>query len=66
MNHSMHTADKATHLKVIVAGLIAGIAIVTTALALHLTYPDLNAQRRTTVTVQQPHPTHVMTRIAQR
>ncbi|SFQ00019.1 hypothetical protein SAMN05216330_11377 [Bradyrhizobium sp. Ghvi] len=66
MNHSMHTADRATHLKVVVAGLIAGIAIVTTALTVHLTYPDLNVQKPTTVTVHQPHPNQVLTRIAQR
>ncbi|GGI29660.1 hypothetical protein [Bradyrhizobium guangdongense] len=66
MNHSMHTADRATHLKVVVAGLIAGTAILTTALALHLTYPDMDVQKPTTVAVHQPHPAHVLTRIAQR
>ena len=66
MNHSMHTADRATHLKVVVAGLIAGTAIMTIALTLHLTYPDMNAHRPTTAMVQQPHLAHVVTRIAQR
>ena len=66
MNHSIHTADKATHLKVVVAGLVAATAIVTTALTLHLTDPDKNVQRPMTVTVHQPHPAHVLTRIAQR
>jgi hypothetical protein len=66
MNHSMHTADRATHLKVVVAGLIAGIAVVTTTLTLHLTYPDMDVQKPTTVAVHQPHPTHVLTKIAQR
>ncbi|MGX4806653.1 hypothetical protein [Bradyrhizobium guangdongense] len=48
------------------AGLIAGTAILTTALALHLTYPDMDVQKPTTVAVHQPHPAHVLTRIAQR
>lgn len=36
MNHSIFTADKATHLKVVVAGLLAGIAAVATTLTAHL------------------------------
>ena len=27
MNHSIHTADRATHLKVVVVALVAGIAV---------------------------------------
>ena len=27
MNHSMHSADRATHLKVVVMALVAGVAI---------------------------------------
>ena len=27
MNHSIHSADKATHLKVVVVALVAGIAV---------------------------------------
>jgi hypothetical protein len=27
MNHSMHSADRATHLKIVVMALVAGIAI---------------------------------------
>ena len=27
MNHSIHSADKATHLKIVVVALIAGIAV---------------------------------------
>jgi hypothetical protein len=27
MNHSMHTADRATHLKIVVVALVAGIAV---------------------------------------
>jgi hypothetical protein len=27
MNHSLHTADRATHLKIVVVALVAGIAV---------------------------------------
>ncbi len=27
MNHSIHSADRATHLKIVVAALVAGIAV---------------------------------------
>ena len=27
MNHSMHSADRATHLKIVVVALVAGIAV---------------------------------------
>jgi hypothetical protein len=27
MNHSIHTADRATHLKIVVVALVAGIAV---------------------------------------
>ena len=27
MNHSIHSADRATHLKIVVVGLVAGIAV---------------------------------------
>lgn len=29
MNHSMHSADRATHLKIVVLALVAGIAVAT-------------------------------------
>ena len=29
MNHSIHSADKATHLKIVVVALVAGIAVAT-------------------------------------
>jgi hypothetical protein len=27
MNHSMHTADRSTHLKIVVVALVAGVAV---------------------------------------
>jgi hypothetical protein len=39
MNHSIHSADRATHLKVVVLALVAGIAVAGLALSAH-TSPD--------------------------
>jgi hypothetical protein len=36
MNHSMHSADRATHLKIVVAALIAAIGMTCIALSSHL------------------------------
>ncbi|HLZ04618.1 MAG TPA: hypothetical protein VKR55_21040 [Bradyrhizobium sp.] len=37
MNHSMYSADRTTHLKIVVAALIAAIAMTSIALSSHLT-----------------------------
>jgi hypothetical protein len=36
MNHSIHSADRATHLKIVVMALIAGIAVAGVALSARL------------------------------
>ncbi|RQH13572.1 hypothetical protein [Bradyrhizobium sp. RP6] len=66
MNHSIYTADKATHLKVVVAGLFAGIAIVATTLTVHLVQPELSFQKAKTLAVYQARPMHALTEMAQR
>lgn len=35
MNHSIHSADRATHLKIVVVALVAGIAVAGLAIAAH-------------------------------
>jgi hypothetical protein len=35
MNHSIHSADRATHLKIVVVALVAGIAVAGFSLAAH-------------------------------
>lgn len=35
MNHSIHSADRATHLKVVVVALLAGIAVAAFGIAAH-------------------------------
>jgi hypothetical protein len=66
MNHSIYTADNATHLKVVVAVLLASIAIVATTLAARLTHQELHAQKPKTQTVYAPRPGHALTEVAQR
>ena len=36
MNHSIHSADRATHLKIVVMALVAGIAVAGFALSAHI------------------------------
>ncbi|PJG51226.1 hypothetical protein CVM73_31910 [Bradyrhizobium forestalis] len=66
MNHSIYTADKATHLKVVIAGLLAGTAIVATTLTVHLAQPELSLQKATTLAVYQARPMHARIEMAQR
>lgn len=55
MNHSIYTADKATHLKVVAAGLLASIAIIATTLSVHLAQPELSLP-----SVRPVHQAHLM------
>ncbi|WP_448033664.1 hypothetical protein [Bradyrhizobium liaoningense] len=66
MNHSIYTADKATHLKVVVGGLLAGIAVAATTLTVHLAQPELGLQKAKTLAVHQARPMHALTEMAQR
>jgi hypothetical protein len=36
MNHSMYSADRSTHLKIVVAALVAGIVVMGIAMSSHL------------------------------
>jgi hypothetical protein len=38
MNHSIHSADRATHLKIVVVALVAGIAVIAVAISAHTTF----------------------------
>ncbi|MBW7971178.1 hypothetical protein [Bradyrhizobium sp. BR 10289] len=66
MNHSIYSVDKPTHLKIVIAGLLAGIAIVTTAVTVHLTHPDINVQQTKRLAVYHPHPIQGQIKLAQR
>lgn len=45
MNHSIHSADRATHLKIVVVALVAGIAVAGFALSAHVS-PDYTQTAR--------------------
>ncbi|MDN5002170.1 hypothetical protein ACFQZO_14880 [Bradyrhizobium sp. GCM10027634] len=64
MNHSIYTADKATHVKVVVSVLLTSIAIMAITLTARLTHPDVNARAMATQTVSKPHPGHALTELA--
>jgi hypothetical protein len=40
MNHSIHSADRATHLKIVAVALVAGIAVAGLALSAHVSPED--------------------------
>jgi hypothetical protein len=40
VNHSLYSADRVTHLKIVVAALIAGIAVVGVGISVHLSSDD--------------------------
>ena len=64
MNHSIYTADKATHLKVVVFGLLASLAIMAITLTARLAHPDVDARATTTQTVSRAHSGHALTELA--
>jgi len=39
MNHSIYSADRTTHLKIVVVGLLAGLAVAGLALSSHVSPP---------------------------
>jgi hypothetical protein len=43
-NSSMRTADRLTHLKIVVVSLVAGIAVVGVGIAARPTVPDMSTQ----------------------
>ena len=43
-NSSMHTADRLTHLKIVVVALVFGIVVVGVGIATHATLPDMSTQ----------------------
>lgn len=64
MNHSIYTADKATHLKVVVSVLLTSIAIMAATLTARLAHPEVSTQAMAIPTVQKPHPGHALTEMA--
>jgi hypothetical protein len=55
MNHSFHSADRATHLKIVVVALVAGIAVAAFGIATR-TGVDLSQTAQTTHVVKAGKP----------
>jgi hypothetical protein len=64
MNHSIYTADRATHLKVVVSVLLTGITIMAAALIARLPHTEVSTQAMTTLRVYKAHPGHALTEMA--
>jgi hypothetical protein len=45
MNHSIHTADRATHLKIVMVALIAGVALAGVGIAARTNMADTQTAR---------------------
>ena len=45
MNHSIHTADRATHLKIVMVALIAGVAVAGIGIATRTNMADTQTAR---------------------
>jgi hypothetical protein len=54
MNHSIYSADRATHLKVVVVALIAGIAVAGLGIAARATSDDGYAQTARVIKAGKP------------
>lgn len=55
MNHSIYSADRSTHLKVVVSVLLTSTAIMAATLTARLTHPEIDVQAKATQAVHQPH-----------
>jgi hypothetical protein len=53
-NYSMHSADRLTHLKIVVMSLVAGIIVVTIGIAARPSLPDMSTQLEARAPVLKP------------
>jgi hypothetical protein len=64
VNHSIYTADRATHLKVVVFVLLASVAIMAITLTASLSRSEVSARATATQVGYKPHPGHALTELA--
>ena len=64
MNRSVYSADRATHLKIVISVLAIGIAILGAALTVRLLYPDLSTEKPKSLTIYRPQPNRVLVEMA--
>ncbi|AWM01996.2 hypothetical protein [Bradyrhizobium amphicarpaeae] len=55
MNHSIYSADKATHRKVVMFVLLTGIVIMATTLTARLPHLETDVQMKAVQAVHEPH-----------
>ncbi len=53
-NYSMHSADRLTHLKIVVTSLVAGIIVVGIGIAARPSLPDMSTQLEARAPVLKP------------
>jgi hypothetical protein len=61
MNHSIYTADKATHVKVVVSVLLASVAIMAVTLTARLEHPQVSVDATASQALYKARPGHVLT-----
>lgn len=54
MNHSMYSADRATHLKIVVVALVAAIAVAGLGITAHVTTDDGYTQTARVIKADKP------------
>ena len=54
MNHTLHGADRATHLKIVVVALVAGIAMAGFGISARTTLPDSSVQTAKVIKAGKP------------
>lgn len=64
MNHSLYTADRSTHLRIVVATLLASIAILATTLSTKMAHLDADGRSMATQTVNKQRPGHNLAEMA--
>jgi hypothetical protein len=64
MNHSIYSADKATHLKVMIFALLTSIAIMAATLTVRMVQPETNRPMKATQAVHKPFPASAVTEMA--
>lgn len=64
MNHSIYSADKTTHLKVVISALLTGIAIVAAALTVRMMQPETDMPVKAARAVHKPYPASAVTEMA--
>ena len=64
MNHSIYSADKATHLRVVISALLTGITIMAAALTVRMIQPETDMPVKAARAVHKAHSVSAVTELA--